>query len=317
VNPFTFITDLVERLRFGDMCRPSPVLPQEPIEVAPPYETPISRPRAITRVGAWAGAATIRNPLPNIRAAKAMKLDDLHVMVADHSAWRTEHAFSDRPAKGRRAAAIDDLVAVGRVCAQHDIGLGLTTWIMPHTRYVASCAHYLTAAVEALAGVCPVTSIILDAEEPWTKATGGVSWNRAGDQLGQLLAPLQARPHEIRIGLTGIGYAREAALDPLAEWCDFGNPQVYATKDNGLDPRKSPKFFADRWTKAFETKKLVIGLPAYNQAPGMMTAAIEGVREVARDTMTAEVDEVVYWSLAQLRASAARARFVAGIKEAR
>ena len=124
MNPFTFITDLIERWRFGDMCRPSPTLPSEPPAITPP-EAPVSRPRTITRVGAWAGASLIRDPLANVLAAKAMGLDELHVMVADHSAWRREHAFSDRPDKGRRAASIASLVRVGEACAEAGIDVAV------------------------------------------------------------------------------------------------------------------------------------------------------------------------------------------------
>lgn len=314
-NPLGFITDIIERWRFGDMCRPSPAL-DEPPAITPP-EAPASRPRTITRVGAWAGSSLLADPKRNVLAAQAAKLDELHLMIADHSAWRREHAFADRPEKGRRAAAVTDLVKVGRVCREAGISLGLTTWVMPHERYTEGLGIYLTESVRRLyAEGCPAIEIILDAEEPWTQAVdaGPRRWNTAADQLRAALAPLRRRPYEVRIGITGIGYAREPALDPLASWCDFAVPQVYATTGNKLDPRRSPKIFADRWTRAFERKELAIGLPAYRQGKGMMTAAIDGAREVAQDPNSAEVDRVIYWSLAQIRASAAKTRFVAGIK---
>jgi hypothetical protein len=318
MNPFDLITDIVERWRFGDECRPSPPLPPEPTEPAPEYEAPVSRPRTITRVGAWAGAALLRDPKRNVLAAKAAGLDDLHLMVADHSAWRTEHAFAERPEKGRRAASTTDLVRVGRICNEAGIDLGLTTWVMPTPRYVESCAGYLLDAVLVLAeNDIHVTEIILDAEEPWTQTAGVTTRERnlAAAKIGALLAPLREQPYEVRFGLTGIGYARESALDGLAAWCDFAVPQVYPTVNNGLDPRKSPKFFADRWTKAFERGELVLGLPAYRQGPGMMAAALAGAREVAQDPNSAECSGAIYWSLAHIRASKAITRFVAGIKE--
>ena len=327
MNPFNFINDIIERWRFGDMCRPGPAISPEPPATTPP-EAPVSRPRMITRVGAWAGSALIRDPLDNVLAAKAMGLDEIHVMVADHSAWRREHAFSDRPTReeggGRRAASIASLVKVGQVCAEAGIDVGLTTWVMPHGHYIDGCTGYLLEAARAMAAAgCHVTEIIFDAEEPWTRAVGtepfgktaGIrAWNRSAAMLRDALAPLRERPYEVRFGVTGIGYAREPALDPIAEWCDFAVPQVYATVNNGLDPRKSPKIFADRWTRMFERKELAIGLPAYRQGPGMMSAAIEGVRAVSQDPNSAEVSRTIYWSLAQLRASKGKAQFVAGIK---
>jgi hypothetical protein len=326
MTPFTFITDLIERWRFGEMCRPSPELP-EPPAITPP-EAPVSRPRTITRVGAWAGSSLLRDPLRNVLAAGAMGIDELHLMVADHSAWRREHAFSDRPTReeggGRRAASIPDIIRVGRICAEGKINLGLTTWVMPHERYVDGLGLYLVEAVRRLyAEGCPAVEIILDAEEPWTKAVGtepfGKSaairqWNRAGERLGAILAPLRASPYEARIGITGIGYANEPALDPLAEWCDFMIPQVYATTGNTLDPRTSPRRFAALWTKKFGAKEMVLGLPAYRQGKGMMAASLAGAREVAADPNSAMCSRVIYWSLPQIRASAAITRFVAGIK---
>jgi hypothetical protein len=317
MNPFAFITDMIERWRFGDECRPSPALPPAPPAITPP-EAPVSRPRTITCVGAWAGAALLRDPKRNVLAAGAAGLDELHLMVADHSAWRTEHAFSDRPKQGRRAASITDLVRVGRMCTEAGIDLGLTTWVMPHGRYVESCAGYLLDAVRVLAlpeNDVHVTEIILDAEEPWTQAAGVTTRERnlAAGKLGALLEPL--RDQGVRFGLTGIGYARERALDGLAAWCDFAVPQVYATTRNKLDPRRSPKFFADRWTKAFESGEVVLGLPAYRQGPGMMAAAVAGAREVAADPNSATCSRLIYWSLAHIRASKAITRFVSGIKE--
>lgn len=315
MTPFNFITDLIERFRFGDECRPSPALPLEPPKPEPPIHT-VAHPRKITSVAAWTAAATLRNPEANVKAAAAMRLDRLDVMVADHSACRDPMRFSARPSRGRRAAAIDDLLRVGEACARHGVGLGLTTWVMPHENYLDGMAGYLFDAVEALDSVCPVTRIILDAEEPWTQARERMSFTAAGARLGRLLGPLQVEPYAVSIGLTGIGYARESALDPLAAWCDFAVPQVYATTRNKLDPRTSPRKFATRWTEMFERKEIAIGLPAYRQAQGAMGKALAGAREVAADPNSAACNEVIYWSLAFLRASAAKARLVTGIKGA-
>jgi hypothetical protein len=47
-----------------------------------------------------------------------------------------------------------------------------------------------------------------------------------------------------------------------------------------------------------------------------MTAAIEGVRELAGAAWPVKVDEVIYWSLAQILASKAKRAFIKGIKVA-
>lgn len=314
MNPFGFITDIIERLRFGDECRSGPELTAPAIDptVAP---VPVSTPQTITRVGAWAGSSLLADPMRNVLAAGAAGLDEIHLMVADHSAWRTPHAFIDRPEKGRRVAPITDIVRIARLCAEHKITLSLTTWVMPHRRYIEGLGLYFAAVARELQDVAPLTEIILDAEEPWTRASGADvgTWRSAAVHLRAVLEPLRA--DGVRIGLTGIGYAREPALDPIAAWCDFAVPQVYPTKSNGLDPRRSPKIFADRWTRKFERKELVLALPAYKQAKGMMGATLAGAREVAADPNSASCSRIIYWSLAHIRASRAITRFVAGIKE--
>lgn len=315
MSPISFITDIIERWRFGDMCRPDQQPPEPEPAPEPVLETPISTPQTITRVGAWVGSSLLADPARTVQAAASAKLDEIHFMVADHSAWRTPHAFIDRPEKGRRVASISKIVEIARLCAEHKITLSLTTWVMPHRRYIEGLGLYFAALARELKSVAPLTEIILDAEEPWTLAEGAGrrAWGTAAANLRAVLAPLQA--DGVRVGLTGIGYARESALDPLAAWCDFAVPQVYATRDNGLDPRKGPKSFADRWTRKFERREIAIGLAAYKQGAGMMSAALAGAREVAADPNSASCRRVIYWSLPHIRASKNKTRFVAGIKD--
>lgn len=312
----TIITDIIERFRVGpDMCRPEQVLldvPTKP-EIT---RSPISRPRVITRVGAWAGSSLLAKPETTVKAAAAIGIDEIHFMVSDHSACRAPMEFLDRPAKGRRAASISRIIDIARICGEHEITLSITTWVMPHPRYIEGLGLYFAALERGLRDVAPLPEIILDLEEPWTQAKGAGTrlWRAAGAVLRASLAPLRSRG--VRIGLTGIGYARESALDPVADWCDVALPQVYPTVRNGLDPRTSPKKFAALWTKKFERKQLAIALPAYRQGSGMMSAALAGAREVAADPNSAAMSRVIYWSLAHVLGSAAKRRFVAGIKGA-
>ncbi len=319
------VEDYFDRRHFLDEFRREPMLPSVPPGQDPyRYEQPIARSRTLDRVGAWAGSAMLRQPYAYAAKAKQLRIDEIHLMVADHSAWRDARKF-DAQGDGRPAAGIRDLRHVAGACAGNDIDLSLTTWVMPNPKYIDGLAGYLHEVVEVLSVGLedieierPVRSIILDAEEPWTKShgAGARAWVDMADRLGQLLEPLKAPPYNVTIGLTGIGYAREAALDPLAEFCDFAVPQVYCTTRNELDPHLSPARFARRWTELFESKQMQIGLAAYRQPKGGMTAAIEAVRVLAEDEYTTEVDGVIYWSLANILASKAKREFVAGIKGA-
>lgn len=318
-NPIHFITDIIERFRVGpDMCRAEPVLVEPAQPSLSPYRTPapepVSRPRVITRVGAWAGSSLLTKTEATVKAAAAIGIDEIHFMVADHSACRAPMVFLDRPAKGRRAASISRVRDIARVCAEHEVALSLTTWAMPHPRYIEGLGLYFAAVAREIRDIAPMTEIILDAEEPWTRALGAnaSAWKASAKQLRAVLGPL--RNNGVRIGLTGIGYARESALDPLAEFCDVAVPQVYPTTRNTLDPRTSPKKFAALWTKKFERKEMAIALPAYRQGPGMMSAALAGAREVAADPNSAAMSRVIYWSLAHVLGSSTKRRFVAGIK---
>lgn len=307
------ILDVIERLKYGDECRPSPAL-EEP-EFTPNWpvrDEPIAPARRLDTVGAWTGSATLRDPESNVRAAAQMGIHELHVMVADHSALREPTNFFATPRKGRQVAKIATLEKVARSCADYGVRLCLTTWVMPHPEYIDGLGAYLNAVVRALEPISPVREIVLDAEEPWTQATRrDLTYAGSAARLARQTEAL--RDFGVRFGLTGIGYARESRLDPLASWCDVAIPQVYATTNNKLDPRTSPMKFARHWTTMFERYELVIGLPAYRQAKGMMAEALAGAREVASDFTTAECHRVIYWSLAYLRASAEKAKLVSTI----
>lgn len=313
------IADFLEHRRTGDECRREPMLPVQPPGPGPHhYEQPIAPIRDVVRVGAWAGSAMLADPERIAAAAADLRLDEVHFMLGDHSACQLPMPFmAPPPGGGRAVASHKKLEALAAACQRSGVRLGITTWVMPHDQYATECGRYLRDAVAVLSAYQLETTIILDAEEPWTQASGAGprAWRAQADTLRFFLEPLKRRG--ARIGLTGIGYARESALDPLAEFCDLAIPQVYCTTRNRLDPHLSPARFAKRWTAMFEAKKMAIGLAAYRQPKGGMTAALEAVRGIAKNQYTAECDEVIYWSLPNILASKARRAFVAGIKVTR
>lgn len=238
-------------------------------------------------IGAWTGSASIGSSSDmarDVAFAKWLGLSRLDVMVNDHSAKRQPRDFGTYN-KAKIAAFCRRAVGEG-------IEVHLTTWCMPHEKYL----RQLGAQMTELVGQCAATSIMLDAEEPWTLAAKPMPWEEAGELVGEMLGHLP-------FGVTGIGYASGPKLRPIVSRSQYMVPQCYATAGNTLNPKKAAVQLSNIWRSRFGDRRLVVGLAGYKQVgrPGytkkeLMTASFDAAKR-------AGASAVVYWSLYWFRQS--------------
>lgn len=304
---FSYIIDrVVARATRAREDAAEPVVPPpDPEEVAVPEAleetpTPVEPLGEVQRlnVGVWVGRSSFKDPSRDVGFCVEHNINQLHIIVNDHSAWREPRDFDVWNAK--------QISALATAAADAGMDVHLMSWIMPHEVYLRQAANVLVA----LAQRTGAKSVQWDAEEPWMKARKPMPRKEAAELLVDEFSAAG-----VSMGVNGIGYASKDKLGPLAAVCDYTVPQVYATAKSGLDPKKAPRQFYDRWHKSF-SKPVMMGLAAYRQqgmpgygSPGeAMLASIEAVRQIP------QVDTVVYWSLRHIRANKQVAKAIASIR---
>lgn len=262
-------------------------------EQTAPIDVPATPLVSKVSVGAWTGSGSITNTddmARDVAFAKWLGLTRLDVMVNDHSAKRQPRDF-DTYNKGRVAAFCKRAVAEG-------IEIHLTTWCMPHERYIQQLGVQMTDLV----GECGARSICLDAEEPWVNAVRPMSWEAAASLMDDVL--------DAPFGVSGIGYASKTKLGPLVRRAQYMVPQCYSTSGNSLDPKKAAVQLSNLWRSRFGNRPLVVGLAGYKQdgRPGYTKAQF---MKAAFDTARrADPISIVYWSLRHIRASRTTANLI-------
>lgn len=243
-----------------------------------------------TKIGVWAGRSAIKNPIPAVAAAAKMGIGHLHLMVNDHSAQRQPlQTFMARPSRGFATAKPSTLLAVARECRRHSVCLHLTTWVMPHDAYAEGMIEYLGTVTRLLREVSPIQSVVLDAEEPWVRASvQGADRHRVARRIGEGLNGLG-----LLMGVTGIGFLPDYVL-PLLASADYGVPQCYLTKGGSLRRSGASRAIA-KWQRT-STGDLAIGLAGYRTTPTIMRQGVD----LADDLPT------IWWSLNSLRRSSSR-----------
>lgn len=266
----------------------------DPLEDVEP--TPV--PREPIRCGAWAGAASMASPSTirrDIALAKKVGLHRLDVIINDHSKWRSPRVY-DTYSRAK-------IVALLLAAADAGLETHVTSWVMPHENYLRRMGLELHEIAEA----APVTSVVLDAEEPWTLASSPMNWGRAAELVAEVLGGL-------RWGVTGIGYASPTKLGPLVKRGRFMLPQCYATNDTKLRPAQIAPVLCKRWRETFVGERdLVVGLAAYNQT-GIAGHTVESAMLAAFQGAQAQRPVAVsHWSLSAIRNSAAVGRAMTAI----
>jgi len=257
----------------------------EPMEDDQP--TPVTR--VPMRIGAWAGAVSMASPATvrrDVALARKVGLTRLDVIINDHSKSR----------KARDYDTYSRTKIVGLLKAAADAGLEthVTTWVMPHEAYL----RRMGLELHEIADAAPVTSFILDAEEPYTLAVSPLPWAKAAEIVGEVMG-------QRRWGVTGIGYASKTKLGPLVKRAAFRLPQCYATRDTVLRPAQVAPVLCERWRDLFGDGELVVGLASYNQT-GIVGHTIESsIRAAFQGAQQQKPAAVTYWSLSAIRNSSA------------
>lgn len=216
-------------------------------------------------VGAWCFNPT----KADVDFALALGIRRLDFMVNDLSKERG-------PTKFRMAVPTWAEYAAGKGIEVH-----LTSWIMPHVEFAIAAGDEL----QHIAGVVGARGVVLDAEEPWTLATGDVDREGAA-------AAFEEAMMGCRFGVTGIGYASVVKLGPLLARADYGVPQAYVTGTSGL---RAVGPVLEHWKKAFG-RPVVPGLAAYRTTAAQMRTDLAAVGEAST---------VLYWALRHIKGSKA------------
>jgi hypothetical protein len=248
--------------------------------------TPV--PRTPMRCGAWAGWASMASDAAirrDVALAKKVGLQRLDIIINDHSKARQARDY-DTYSMSRIKALLKTAVDAG-------LDAHVTSWVMPHDPYIRRMGLELRELHEAV----PYTSLVLDAEEPWTQAIKPMSYTSASDLVAEVLGP------DLKWGVTGIGYASPTKLGPLVKRSSFMLPQCYATNTTSLRPAEvAPKLCA-RWRETFGDRELVVGLASYNQR-GIAGHTIDSaIRASFQGAQSQRPSAITWWSLGAIRTS--------------
>lgn len=228
------------------------------------------------------GVWCTRPTLADIRLAYEIGFRRLDVMVHDMSKQSTPTNFSMEWPRERYIEATKRALDAG-----FD-EVHFTAWAMPHVVYMA----YAGDTLQQLCLDAGAHGIVLDAEEPWTKAKLP-DYDKAAEAFFE-----QAKA--CRVGITGIGYCNTDKLGPLMASADYGMPQCYATNTSDVPP-ENLLAIVGYWRLAWD-KPLIPGLAAYRQS-GIAGHTTRSAMRTARGRV-GEFDTVVYWALRHIKGNA-------------
>jgi len=244
------------------------------------------------RVHAWIPSSAFFDPAETVNHLQAAGVQVANLMINDFSAERAECPF--------RTFDTGKILAMALACSDAGIEVQLTTWVMPHDSWI-------DGAIEVLPGLLVdtgATMLWLDAEEPWTKATGCFDYQAAAERLGHAFP---------RLALSGIGSAR-VELTSLATICDVFSPQAYATKDSQSTPGGVVPYSLNSWRSLFGEpfEGWVIGLAAYDQG----SPASSTMQPPIDDVVASGIGQVCYWTINAISQRVDVRAFVAGLAPA-
>ncbi len=260
------------------------------VEVPEPVEPP--RIRHCSAWCGWSSMATDAAIKRDIALARSLGLTRLDVIVNDHSAARRDRPF-DTYTRTR-------IYALCKAAREAGLEVVLLSWLMPFKDYIVRAGGELNV----IAATTAARSVCFDVEEPYTKAVGPMPYEAAAQLVEDQML-------ELPWGVTAIGYANAAKLEPLVRRASFVIPQCYATRDTPtLPPERVASTLVTHWKKIFPsivrpstgTKTTIhVGLAAYHQE-GIKGHTIDQARRAAfLDAERTRAVDVVWWSLAAIR----------------
>lgn len=244
-------------------------------------------------VGAWAVSAVCNKPSYWVGFARSMNLNRIDLMINGMGRDTGCPAFTSPDAR--------KLGVFAEGCRRAGIELHLTSWIRPCKAFIADAAATLLPVMRDQG----IASLMWDAEEPWTRWRGDLSFADAATMVGD-------RFHDVQMGVTAIVFARAERLQELIARSAHLIPQAYATAPKYADPGALVRTARRQWLQKFQRAPNIMGLAAWKQGADpvpRMRSAIAGVAACG-------VDTVIYWSLGWLnqKQNAPLARFVASLR---
>lgn len=240
----------------------------------------------VTRIGAWVDRRGVGSDWRKwLEVAVGLGLTDVSLCVHAQDA-------------GKRFDPFVNAEKVGEICrayAAAGIRPHIMLWPQPRAAHAVELLYYVSRVHHCAAGA--LASAELDLEEQWTRSVWRLLRGKA--VAAQLRAGWPA-------GLPLVVNAITAALPKLGPMVDIADvviPQAYTADRPGQRnmPGARQRVVLATWRKAAPGKRLVCGLAAYDQEGLLGLSAQEAMTlafEVPYDA--ADVDEVRYWSLAEL-----------------
>ena len=239
---------------------------------------------AVQRIGTWVDRRGVGSDWRRwLDVGQSLGLTDVSLVVHAQDA-------------GKRFSPFADAKHVATVCRAYEaagIRPHIMLWPQPVESHAAALLAYVADVHDAARGA--LASAELDAEEQWTRSL----WRLVAGK--RVAAKLRAGwPKGLPLVVNGITAALPR-IQPLLAIADTVIPQAYTA--NRVNQRSHP---GDRqtvvlaaWRKAAPHARLACGLAAYDQE-GLHGLPARVAMGLAFDAAAAEVDEVRYWSLAEL-----------------
>lgn len=240
----------------------------------------------LTRIGAWVDRRGVGSEWRKwLGVASELGLTDVSLCVHAQDAGKPFDAFVS-PEK------------VGEICrayAAAGIRPHIMLWPQPRLEH----AEVMLIGIELIHHYSKGTlaSAELDAEEQWTRSAWRITRGK------RVAAAIRAGwPEGLPLVVNGITAALPK-ISALIEIADAVIPQAY-TADRPAQrnaPGDRQRVVLAAWRKAAPGKRLVCGLAAYNQEGLLGLSANEAMSRALKVPFDApDVDEVRYWSLAEL-----------------
>lgn len=238
----------------------------------------------VTRIGAWVDRRGVGSDWRKwLELAVNLGLTDVSLCVHAQDAGKPFAPF--------QAAA--KVAEICRAYAAAGIRAHIMLWPQPRTSHANAVLGYLHEVID-LAGPA-LTSAELDVEEQWTRSAYRLVFGASVAKLYR-----SRWPSKLPLVVNGITAALPKFL-PLVAVADWVIPQAYTStrKGQGSKPGARQRVVLDTWRKAAPNARMICGLAAYDQEGAGGHTAQHAVM-LAYDAAAALVDEVRYWSLAEL-----------------
>ena len=239
---------------------------------------------AIKRIGAWVDRRGVGSDWRKwLEVAVNLGLTDVSLCVHAQDAGKPFDPFQP-------AVKVANIV---KAYAAAGVRAHVMFWPQPSPTHTSAVLAYLHQLV-ALAGEA-LSSAELDCEEQWTRSASRLL-------RGKAVAAQYRRgwPSGLPLVVNGITAALPKYL-PLVAIADWVIPQAYTStrKGQGSKPGFRQLVVLDFWAKAAPKARMICGLAAYDQ-DGAGGYGAEQALLLAFDAAAEKVDEVRYWSLAEL-----------------